>query len=209
MAMGDRIREARERAKLTQQQVADHFGVVRATVSSWERGIGEPPPSRLSELAHLLGTTVAALMGEGDGEAQPRSGVAHSVPLLSPTDLSAWARNQFKPVSSDHERVQCSVSTPYGKAVAMQVTNNAMAPLFPNGCIVIVSRAHPVQSGDAVVVDTGRGAPMLRYMIDEGAAPVLSAENPQFPLVPLGKAVIIGRVIEVIIRRILIPGTNA
>lgn len=53
-----RIKQAREAAKLTQNEVAQHFGISRVSVTQWENGTTKPELSRVSELAGLLNTSV-------------------------------------------------------------------------------------------------------------------------------------------------------
>lgn len=59
-----RLRAAREGKELTQQQVADRFGVTKATVSAWETGGGDPGVYRLRELSQLYGVATDALLWE-------------------------------------------------------------------------------------------------------------------------------------------------
>ena len=62
------IKALRQRLNLTQEQLARRLGVSWATVSRWERGIGEPSPlaqkaiegllkaSKIKQAAHLAGS---------------------------------------------------------------------------------------------------------------------------------------------------------
>jgi len=52
--LGRRIRRARERARLTQRQLADAVGVDRKTVGNWESGTSHPRSS-LGRLETVLG----------------------------------------------------------------------------------------------------------------------------------------------------------
>lgn len=61
MEIGKRIREKRLAAGLTQQQVADYFGIRAPSVSEWESKNG-PSKERLERLARLLKTTVDYLL---------------------------------------------------------------------------------------------------------------------------------------------------
>lgn len=63
--IGTRIRALRTAKKLTLQQVADTFGISRASVSEWESGRSKPDANKLAKLAELLETSVIYLL-EGD-----------------------------------------------------------------------------------------------------------------------------------------------
>lgn len=53
--IGSRIKIAREAKGLTQQQVADHFGIRRVSVTQWESDTTSPSVDRVGELAGMLG----------------------------------------------------------------------------------------------------------------------------------------------------------
>ncbi|MCW5867433.1 MAG: helix-turn-helix transcriptional regulator [Candidatus Eremiobacteraeota bacterium] len=55
---GERLREAREFAGLSQDQVAEKLEVDPETVSRWERQVRFPRRARLDKLANLLGKPV-------------------------------------------------------------------------------------------------------------------------------------------------------
>ena len=56
-----RIRELREQAGLTQDQIAEHMGVDQAAVHRWEIGKAMPRAAKLPELAALLHCTIDEL----------------------------------------------------------------------------------------------------------------------------------------------------
>ena len=60
--LGERIRYAREAAKLTQADVARHFEISRVSVTQWESNTTKPDLDRIGELASLLNTTVEWLL---------------------------------------------------------------------------------------------------------------------------------------------------
>nr|WP_175800897.1 LexA family transcriptional regulator [Burkholderia anthina] len=60
--IGTRIRELRKAKELTLQQVADAFGISRASVSEWESGRSKPDQTKLTKLANLLDSTVEYLL---------------------------------------------------------------------------------------------------------------------------------------------------
>lgn len=64
--VGDRIKRARERASMSQMELAKAVGGHQHHVSRWENGI-RPRPSRVRQIAQALGVSVAWL-ATGEGE---------------------------------------------------------------------------------------------------------------------------------------------
>jgi len=58
-----RITELRERAGLTQTQVADSLGLDRSAVCKWENGVSKPRADSLLKLADLFHCTIDELYG--------------------------------------------------------------------------------------------------------------------------------------------------
>lgn len=59
----ERIRNLREDADMTQQQIADLLFINRRTYSGYETGARMMPPEVLGQIADLFGTSVDYLMG--------------------------------------------------------------------------------------------------------------------------------------------------
>lgn len=80
MVFGERLRKLRE-GKYTQEELAEKMNVHNITISKWENGAQYPHSNRISELAQILGTTPAYLLGDTDNpesnanlpKAQPES----------------------------------------------------------------------------------------------------------------------------------------
>jgi transcriptional regulator with XRE-family HTH domain len=64
VGLGMRLKAARESVNLTQQAVADRFGVKKGTVSAWETGEGCPDALVLKALAKLYGSSADGLLFE-------------------------------------------------------------------------------------------------------------------------------------------------
>lgn len=56
---------------LSQEELAARLGVVRQTVSKWERGYSVPDAELLIKLAEVLEVSVAELLGEGPVDTAP------------------------------------------------------------------------------------------------------------------------------------------
>ena len=61
MAFGERLQEARRRAGLTQEELAEQLEVSRQAVSKWESGRGYPELEKLLYICERCGTTMDAL----------------------------------------------------------------------------------------------------------------------------------------------------
>lgn len=84
--IGRRLKNARKRAKLRQEDVAERLKVHPVTVSRWENGEGtdrmQGPAMR--QLAALYGTTVEALFGEGGSATSNESELSMDVSRGTP-----------------------------------------------------------------------------------------------------------------------------
>ena len=65
MILGERLKKLRE-GKYSQEDIANMLHVHNNTISKWENGIQEPRANRVKELAKILGTTSAYLLGDTD-----------------------------------------------------------------------------------------------------------------------------------------------
>ena len=54
LSAADKIRAARKKAGLTQQQLAEHYGIALRTVEAWERGLRKPPEYALPLLLRCI-----------------------------------------------------------------------------------------------------------------------------------------------------------
>jgi transcriptional regulator with XRE-family HTH domain len=59
--LGSHLRRWRERAGLTQSQVASQIGVIQTTISFWEIGRHGVPTAQLATLAKMYGVSEAEL----------------------------------------------------------------------------------------------------------------------------------------------------
>ena len=69
MTLGERIREQRKNAGLSQEKVAELVGVSRQAVTKWESGQSAPSTENLFKLAEIFGTTVDILLSSDKEEA--------------------------------------------------------------------------------------------------------------------------------------------
>lgn len=70
MTLASRLKSARQKARLTQADVARRFGINSQAVSGWERGEGGPSREKLAEIAKLYDVSVEWLL---DGTDSPQA----------------------------------------------------------------------------------------------------------------------------------------
>lgn len=66
MEIGNQIKAMRLRRGITQEQMANHFGVTPQAVSKWERGVATPDISLLPDLSAYFGVTIDELFALSD-----------------------------------------------------------------------------------------------------------------------------------------------
>ena len=95
---GDRLVAAREKANLSQQDLAKRLGVKNSTIKSWENDNSEPRANRLSMLAGLLNVSITWLISaEGSGVEAPEKSDEMSNDLLDAIkELTALRVNLLK-----------------------------------------------------------------------------------------------------------------
>lgn len=64
MKFGERLKELRRAAGITQAELAEKLNLHLQTISKWERGLYEPDIAQLGELAVALGITLEKLCGQ-------------------------------------------------------------------------------------------------------------------------------------------------
>ena len=66
MTFGEKVKEARKEAGLSQEQLAEKLSVSRSAVAKWESGKGMPDVGNLKVMAQLLGVSVDYLLAEDE-----------------------------------------------------------------------------------------------------------------------------------------------
>ena len=85
---GKRLRQRRKELKLSGEAVAKALGTTRVTVSRWESGESDPSDKVKIELARVLNTTIAYLMGETDSPERNKVADAVQVRTGEPDQIS-------------------------------------------------------------------------------------------------------------------------
>jgi len=81
--LSDNIKTLRKQKGLTQEELVIRLNVVRQTVSKWEKGLSVPDAIMLQELAEILETDVASLLGAPVSAAQEQGAVAEQLARIN------------------------------------------------------------------------------------------------------------------------------
>ena len=84
MTLGEKLKEARKQASLSQEQLAEKLGVSRSAVAKWETDNGIPDVGNLKVIAQLLDVSIDYLLDDSEG--------MDVLVLREPYDLSAYGK---------------------------------------------------------------------------------------------------------------------
>lgn len=91
------IRDAREKAGITQEELAEQMDVSRQTISRWETGATRPSADNLARLSQLLGIPADALLGV---EPIPPAEIPGETPAETPVPVSRRNRGLLVPLAA-------------------------------------------------------------------------------------------------------------
>jgi len=84
LAVGDKLKESRIRANISQLTLASEAHVDRAFISNIERGVANPSVIVLANICHVLGITLAQFFSELDISLPPQEGEPRRVNVAQP-----------------------------------------------------------------------------------------------------------------------------
>lgn len=125
MGLGDRIREARIRADMTQQELASAIGAAQNTITNYERGIREPDAVRLIAIARALGVTCDYLLDMHIPDRDQLSNKA--VAIAEKYDQLDQHGKSLVDLVIDHEAARMAASEPDEIEIARQALDAANA----------------------------------------------------------------------------------
>ncbi len=176
MKFNEKLRSKRKELGMTQQEIADIFGIKSVNISDWENGKTMPEASRIPALAKKLKISISELLGESAASQpvshQPSEDEFDLVPQL---DLAAACGDgKF----ADHVVVkgglafkktfmhQFGVTESTGRVIYAQ--GSSMEPTIGDGRVVLINLAdtHP-QDGRVFLICDQDGAMILKRLVRE------------------------------------------
>lgn len=173
MEFGDKLRSLRTKAGLTQLDIAEKLDVSAAAIGAWENGRAKPRLTKLGQLAELLGTSAADLMGEDATEAAI-SGTSRMVPLLGfahmgePCDEGNLA---------DEVEVPASIADAHPRGFMVHAQGGCMDNRFPHDALVLVDPDMEPVNGQPVLAETSDYGAVVRNYTRGRSTVMLTADS--------------------------------
>lgn len=173
MEFGDKLRSLRTKAGLTQLDIAEKLDVSAAAIGAWENGRAKPRLTKLGQLAELLGTSAADLMGEDAAEAAI-SGASRMVPLLGfahmgePCDEGNLA---------DEVEVPASIAEAHPRGFMVHAQGGCMDNRFPHDALLLVDPDMEPVNGQPVLAETADYGAVVRNYTRGRSTVMLTADS--------------------------------
>lgn len=175
MEFGEKLRSLRIKAGLTQLDIAEKLDVSAAAIGAWENGRAKPRLTKLGQLAELLGTSAADLMGETPEHVRPNGAQYVTLPVLVAGHAGEFT-DEFGPdeVADVPISVLERVNDP--DAYLMRVRGSCMNRRFADGENALLSPRCEPRNGDAVAAEYN-GEMILRSYCRGASTLVLSPDS--------------------------------
>ena len=159
MSVGDNIRRLREKAGMTQDELAQRVNVCRSTVTLWEGNYTVPRIRRLAHIAEALDATYADIVAD---DKKQDTAMSVFVPLLTIDEVSrlpapSSASKDIVPLCIEMQEYR-SVEVPpslldrHKNAFALLMPDDHMSRFAPRGMAVVFDPALKPANGRVVIL---------------------------------------------------------
>lgn len=173
MEFGDKLRSLRTKAGLTQLDIAEKLDVSAAAIGAWENGRAKPRLTKLGQLAELLDTTVADLMGEDAAEAAI-SGTSRMVPLLGFAHMGDF---EDEGSLADEVEVPASIADAHPRGFMVHAQGGCMDNRFPHDALLLVDPDMEPVNGQPVLAETSDYGAVVRNYTRGRSTVMLTADS--------------------------------
>lgn len=173
MEFGEKLRSLRTKAGLTQLDIAEKLDVSAAAIGAWENGRAKPRLTKLGQLAELLGTSAADLMGEDATEAAI-SGASRMVPLLG---FAHMGEPCDEGSLSDEVEVPASIAEAHPRGFMVHAQGGCMDNRFPHDALLLVDPDMEPVNGQPVLAETADYGAVVRNYTRGRSTVMLTADS--------------------------------
>ena len=182
MSVGTNIKQLRDRAGMTQEELADKLGVARSTVTQWENGWSNPRMGMVQKLAGVFHVTSSDIVSDEPAKstlpanAIPVRGTSAMVPVRVLGRTHAGERMDEHESDYEAEFPEGVVSR-HPRCFALKVEGDCMNRRYPEGCHVLVDPDAEPSNGRAVVAEFEDGRSVLRCYYRGQSSLMLCADS--------------------------------
>ena len=173
MEFGEKLRSLRTKAGLTQLDIAEKLDVSAAAIGAWENGRAKPRLTKLGQLAELLGTSAADLMGEDATEAAI-SGASRMVPLLG---FAHMGEPCDEGTLDDEVEVPASIADAHPRGFMVHAQGGCMDNRFPHDALLLVDPDMEPVNGQPVLAETADYGAVVRNYTRGRSTVMLTADS--------------------------------
>lgn len=171
MTLATQIKTVRKQLNLTQEDVSNHLGISRVSVTQWENGQTTPSVSRLRKLAAFFGITLEDLLGDNSNiisSVTPKEKQKRNSNKTNSNTFSIYDKSIRIPIlgyaQGNYVDVGNAVKKPIGfldlspsfanivDLYAVYITGESMSPVHNHGDTRLVAPHTPYKVGDTVVI---------------------------------------------------------
>ena len=197
---GKKLREARVKKGMTQQELADLIGTSKSVISGYENGKNDPARSVLLKLSKSLDVSLNYLMGWEEDTNIEQIEPINSIKI--PVVGRIPAGTPIEAIEDIIEYIDIPENWTNGnnEYFGLIVRGDSMYPLLLDGDTVVIKRQEVAETGDiCACYINGYDATLKRISLTEHSI-TLKPENPNYPpktYTHPGEVTIAGKVIEV------------
>lgn len=188
----ERLRELRNYAKLTQQELSEKIGMSKSSVNMYERGEREPGLETLELIADFFNVDLDYLMGKTNikkrndfknsdnitGISIMNSDKIRMIPLFNSVSAGFGAYPdecvvEYMPVYIEHDYDAENM-------LAVTVEGDSMYPKIEDGDVVVVRKQSDYENGDIVVAIIDKNEAFVKKIYDDGEEITLVSINPEY-----------------------------
>lgn len=173
MEFGEKLRSLRAKAGLTQLDIAEKLDVSAAAIGAWENGRAKPRLTKLGQLAELLGTSAADLMGEDTTEAAIK-GTSRMVPLLGYAHMGDF---EDEGELCDEVEVPASIADAHPRGFMVHAQGGCMDNRFPHDALLLVDPDMEPVNGQPVLAETADYGAVVRNYTRGRSTVMLTADS--------------------------------
>lgn len=173
MEFGEKLRSLRTKAGLTQLDIAEKLDVSAAAIGAWENGRAKPRLTKLGQLAELLGTSAADLMGE-DAAETAISGTSRMVPLLG---FAHMGEPCDEGTLADEVEVPASIADAHPRGFMVHAQGGCMDNRFPRDALLLVDPDMEPVNGQPVLAETSDYGAVVRNYTRGRSTVMLTADS--------------------------------